>query len=187
MPKGQRLSTILRKVQRIEKARVIGRIKGEKQAEKHKTLFMKFIETLKTLDIEIDPIEAVAVGATTYVIHSLILTTTELLDRVNNMSKGLRIISGTPEILGQLPFADSPIGWIGNLPFLIAQIFSGENEESQQRIIDGIKKITEEPNSDNFFIWAVSLVIAYYVQKHGITDILGAARSFLGLGAATTA
>lgn len=143
------------------------------------------LEAIKSWIKPFDPIELAGVLTTTYVIHSIILNTAELFDRATNISKGLRLISGTPDWVSYLPWGNTPLGWISNLPFLLSTLLQGGvPEDRAQEIIDGLVKIAEEPESDSFLIWATSFSIAYYIQKHGIPDILGTIKGFLGLAAA---
>lgn len=186
MPRGRLLKTKVKEAKKIAEATAIGEEIGKQKAHRKK----KFDDSLrqhigKFID-RIEPMEFLSVLATTYVVHGIILTTTEFLERATNISKGLRIISGTPDIVKYLPFSDTPVGWVSNIPFLVSRIWDiytqkGATDEVKKQVVEGSKKILEEPDSDSIYLWAVSFAIAYYIQKHGITEIFGSIRSFLGL------
>lgn len=147
------------------------------------------LEALKNWLKQIDPLEFAAIISTTYVIHAIIQTTSELFQRATNINSGIRIISGSPEFIKNLPWGNLPlIGNLYDLPFLINTILNAQNisEERKQEIIKGATTILKNPQDDSILLWAISFSIAYYVQKHGITDILGSIKGFLGIGAAAT-
>lgn len=152
---------------------------------KHEYLKKNPLESLKGWIKNIDPLELASVLATTYVIHGVITTTTEIYERVININQGIQIVAGTPDWVDWLPFGNTPLGLLSNLPWLINTLIQGGfSEEQAKNTVEGLKKIVEKPNTDSLFIWAVSFAIAYYVQKHGITDIIGSIKGFLGLAAA---
>lgn len=138
------------------------------------------IETIK----KIEPLELASTLITTYVIHGIILSTAELFERAENIAKGLDIISSKPEAINIINPTSNPLGlitnWISNIPFLIAALIEGVDQDTAEKLTEGLTKIAEKPESDSLYIWALSYAIAYYIQKHGITDVFGAIKGFLG-------
>lgn len=62
----------------LEKARVIGHIKGEKKGEKHKSLPMKIKDVMENIEITIDPLELVSVIALTPLVHEVVKTSAKV-------------------------------------------------------------------------------------------------------------
>ena len=187
MPRGPRLKTLIKKEKKLAEAKILGEELGKTKADKKKPLDQLIKEYAEKLIDKIDPLELASLLATTYVIHGIILNTTELFERATNITKGLSLISGTPEIVQALPFGNTPFGWTANIPFLLARIWDIWNlkenvsEETKEQIVEGAKKILEKPDTDSFYLWVLSFSIAYYIQKHGIPDIFGSIKAFLGI------
>lgn len=162
-----------------EKAKGILQAKAEEDRKHPERVIL---EWLKSLIKPIDITDLIAYLSTTYIIHGIILTSAELYERAKNIGKGLTLISGKPDILNNLPFADTPLGWVSDLPWLINTYIQAQNlsEERKKQIIEGLTKIVERPDPDSLYIWALSFAIAYYIQKHGITNIFSSIKAFLG-------
>lgn len=189
LARGKLLKTKIKEAKKITEAEVKARLTTAYKT-KNKYILEEIKNRLIKVLANINPLELAATLATTYVIHGLILSTKELFDRATNISQGLRLISGTPEWVSFLPFADTPLGWTANIPFLIGQLWDILNakedisQEQKERIVEGATKILENPQSDSIYLWILSYAIAYYVQKHGITDIFKAVQGFLGVATA---
>jgi len=186
LARGRLLKTKVREAAKIAEAETKARTKAYiKERGKHFPALIQ--ERLLKLIDNIDLIELSATLATTYVVHGIILTSAELFDRATNISQGLRMVSGTPEWVSLLPFADTPLGWTANIPFLINTLWDLLNQkedfpqEQKEQIIEGATKILENPKSDTVYLWVLSYTIAYYVQKHGILNIFSAVQGFLGI------
>lgn len=185
MARGRLLKTKVKEAKKLAEAEEIGRARGKQKAHKHKKLEESLREHIGKFIDRIEPMEFIGLLSTTYVIHGIILTTAELTQRATNISKGLRLISGTPEIIKYLPFGDSPFAWSANIPFLLGKLWDIYNkkeltQEEKENIISGSKTILEEPDAESLDLWIISIAIAYYIQKHGILNIFSAVRGFLG-------
>lgn len=186
LARGRLLKTKVKEAKKIAEATEIGKESGKQKAHKKKNLEYSLREHIGKFIDRIEPIEFIGLLSTTWVIHGIILTTAELYERATNISKGLRVISGTPDIVKYLPFGDTPLAWASNLPFLISKIWDiytqkGATDEQKQQIVEGTKKLLEAPDPESIDLWIVSLAIAYYIQKHGILNILNGVKGFLGL------
>jgi len=186
--RGKLLRTKVKEAKKIGAAETKAKVAAEIKVKSKHILDEIKLRLAKSFD-NLDLLEVSAVLAGTYVIHSIILTTAELFERAENISKGLQVISNTPDWVNLLPFANTPLGWTSNIPFLIGELWTLLNKgdlptERKEEIIDGVKTILETPEGDSPMLWAISFIIAYYVQKHGITNIFGTIQSFLGIKAA---
>lgn len=164
-----------------------GELQAELEYAKRTPLSLQLRMKIMELLDRVDPIEAAAVACTTVVIHDVILTTSEFLEKVNNVGKGLAQISGTPE---ELNFITSMpvVGWLANFPWLAGELVSmlleGEkavSDEDKKRMISGASKLFEDTRRDTWFLWFISFGIAFYVIRNGLPDIFGAIQGFLGM------
>jgi len=183
--RGKLLRTKVKEAKKIGAAETKAKVAAEIKVKSKHILDEIKLRLAKSFD-NLDLLELAAVLASTYVIHGIILTTKELFERVENISKGLQLISNTPDWVNFLPFIDTPLGWTANIPFLLNELWNilNESELDQKRkeeIVEGAKTILEKPQSDDLMLWAISFVIAYYVQKHGITNIFSSIQAFLGI------
>jgi len=189
LPRGRLLKTKVKEAKKVSEAIGLGLEVGKQKAHKKKKFEESLREHIGKFIDRIEPMEFLSTLATTYIVHGIILTSAELYQRTQNITKGLRIISGTPEIIKYLPFGDTPLAWAANIPFLASKLWDiytqkEATKEQKEEIIQGATEIAKAPEADDLYLWAVSFAIAYYVQKHGIKDILGSVRAFLGFATA---
>lgn len=144
------------------------------------------LESLKTWLKDIDVLELAGTLALTYVIHNLIISIADFFDRAKSISDSVRVIAGTPDAVKWLPWGSIPlIGNFYDLPWIINTLLNKQEvPDNTKEVLVNLKKELDNPNTDSFFIWVLSFGIAYYIQKHGITDIFNTIKGFLGVATA---
>lgn len=162
----------MRKLKKIEKearAQRKGEILGEFDAHSKKSFLESLREHIgKTID-NVDPIEAMAIGSGTILIHQFILNNPDSLRQINNAYATLKQVATEPWV-----------AWFGGLAsyfglgFLVGAPPGYEVEKG--------KPITGNVITDQLMLWMLSFVVAFVLIKYGgqLLGLLGAGAGGMG-------
>lgn len=157
---------------RLAEAHETGVLRAQLKAHQKKPFQEELREHIGKAIDRIDPIEAAAVLAATYVIHETIISTEKLFIRISRSGK--KIIEGAGgDFLSKL---------LGSAAGILPNFLNQEKSAP----IDTTNGLTGIFGSNDFFVWLVSFVVAYIGLKmagkigSSILDITGVL-GFLGL------
>lgn len=142
----------IKKTRVLAKAQRLGELMAERQFHKNKSLEESFREHIGKMIDRLDPIEAMAVGSSTLLIHQFILKDTATLTKVANAFSTLTYAATQPWMVwlqGMTSYLG--FGWL----------FGGPPQMKTD------ESLTGNPTLDQLMLWLLSFVIAVMLVKYG--------------------
>ena len=141
----------------VAEAVKIGSLKAENKVHESKSMLDSAREHIGKMIDRIDPLEVAAVAGLTFVLHETILSTSDLIQKINTT-----IAKNPAYVVGVLnPFAGLMLSLLPKMNF---------PDE-----LDNIK------TPDSFFLWVVSFLLAFIIIRHGAELVKGGVGSVSSL------
>jgi len=140
----------------VQEAIKVGSLKAEQKVHEKKTLLESAKEHIGKMIDRIDPLEALAMGFTTFIVHDVLVKTEEFLLQFSHIyAESVAEVKAE----GKSGFWWENIGafW-GNLPVIgVMTPFPSTN---------GVSPSQTKPE-DSIMLWAVSFIIAFLIIRYG--------------------
>lgn len=137
-----------------------GKLNAQRKAKKKVDWEVWLRERLEKLIDNIEPLELIAIGSVTFVVHDILLTADAFQKKLEDMSEALRNLSGAPEWYKFFPLMNTPLGWIANIPFLGYKLATGKAEGEAAAEVAGAT-LSPLAGRDSMWLWLFSFGIAY--------------------------
>jgi hypothetical protein len=142
----------VRKTFKLAKAQRLGELKAELQFHRNKPLKESFREHIGKMIDRLDPMETLAIGSGTLLIHQFILKDTDTLTKIANAFSTVEYGLANPWMV----WLQGMTGYLG-LGFL----FGGPPQQETG------KSLTGSPELDQIMLWMLSFLIAVMLVKYG--------------------
>lgn len=161
------IKTEVKRAEKVAYATEMGRLKAIEKFKRKEKFTDQMRDYVKNWLDRIDPLELLAIGGATVVVHDVIFKLDKFITQAEAWKDSDKIQT---QILAQISAFGIPVGGIAL--DILQTLFPDLVEEAYG------KKPPPTPTGD-ILLWIISLAVAYYAIKHG-ADLISVASMFWG-------